>query len=599
VKNDHQIFSPFCPKRLFAPGIFAVMASFILIVTTTAGCKRPVPTNFKGTNLLPNGSSTRGATGLGAGYIDRMLDYLEHLEIYESAQIRPQVLYQLNLWSAGQAEDPDWKADTLSEQLSERYAAVKGVDLSGTKFDAYDFFVLREAVWLRDIAQSAIKARRDELLRQSDVSEEPAWLATIREQYSGEVADDLRDARWLFDWTIRNIQIEATPEEDAVAATRPGAKLYAWESLLLGRGDYLNRARIFLLLARQHHIDVVMLKFVNDSMPQQSDVWLAGVLLHDEVFLFDTLLGLPIPDLTGTGVATLSLVREHPELLRSLDLGADEPYWMSEEHLDNIQARVDGTPASMSRRMQLLERSLSGEHQMTLFTSASKVAAKVRRQPGITDARLWTVPYDAFLYHHDLQSDAKAYQAHERQFETLAEQGSLYHGRLLQFRGEVDSIDEFPGAKKYYLSCRPSKQQIAATKNSPEFKQIAQAIESRFKPEATERLALAKAKVLASMIAIRTHIKQSASYWLGLVFSEQGEHSAAIDYFADRTLKASPAGPWTAGATYNLARSYEALGQFDEAIKLYNADVSPQRHGNRVRAKRLVESAAATITTAK
>jgi hypothetical protein len=40
-----------------------------------------------------------------------------------------------------------------------------------------------------------------------------------------------------------------------------------------------------------------------------------------------------------------------------------------------------------------------------------------------------------------------------------------------------------------------------------------------------------------------------------------------------------------------LARTYEALGQSDDAIKLLEATpaTSPQRHGNLLRAKRLAE----------
>jgi hypothetical protein len=73
----------------------------------------------------------------------------------------------------------------------------------------------------------------------------------------------------------------------------------------------------------------------------------------------------------------------------------------------------------------------------------------------------------------------------------------------------------------------------------------------------------------------------------------------AIDYFQDRTLEDSPDGPWTYGARYNLARTYEAQAaeltdEPDEAaalrqkaIELLENDSSPQEHGNRLRAARL------------
>ena len=41
------------------------------------------------------------------------------------------------------------------------------------------------------------------------------------------------------------------------------------------------------------------------------------------------------------------------------------------------------------------------------------------------------------------------------------------------------------------------------------------------------------------------------------------------------------------GAVYNLARAYEALGQLENARKVYVQDQGPQRIGSLLRAKRL------------
>jgi len=44
--------------------------------------------------------------------------------------------------------------------------------------------------------------------------------------------------------------------------------------------------------------------------------------------------------------------------------------------------------------------------------------------------------------------------------------------------------------------------------------------------------------------------------------------------------------PWTHGARYNLARTYEATRQYDEAVALYLGDpTSPAYHGNFLRAR--------------
>ena len=88
-------------------------------------------------------------------------------------------------------------------------------------------------------------------------------------------------------------------------------------------------------------------------------------------------------------------------------------------------------------------------------------------------------------------------------------------------------------------------------------------------------------------VALMQAAKQAASYWLGLIAFERGNYAAAVDYIQTRTLEAAPDGPWMAGARYNLARSLEALGQTDEAIRYYKADLSAQRQGNLLRAQRL------------
>jgi hypothetical protein len=100
-------------------------------------------------------------------------------------------------------------------------------------------------------------------------------------------------------------------------------------------------------------------------------------------------------------------------------------------------------------------------------------------------------------------------------------------------------------------------------------------------------------RVEASHIVLMTQAKQDASYWLGLLVFQEQAYPAAIDFFATRTLAASPGGPWTSGAHYNLGRTYEATGDIEKAIAQYEADTaSPQSIGNRLRARWLKEKGA-------
>jgi hypothetical protein len=89
--------------------------------------------------------------------------------------------------------------------------------------------------------------------------------------------------------------------------------------------------------------------------------------------------------------------------------------------------------------------------------------------------------------------------------------------------------------------------------------------------------------------------KEQASLWLGLLTYERGNYPAAIDYFMARTLLAFPNGVFTHAARYNLGRSYEAAGQYQEAVNQYVAGTrSPAYHGNMLRARWLVELRPAT-----
>jgi Tetratricopeptide repeat len=79
--------------------------------------------------------------------------------------------------------------------------------------------------------------------------------------------------------------------------------------------------------------------------------------------------------------------------------------------------------------------------------------------------------------------------------------------------------------------------------------------------------------------------KDSASYWVGLLLFDEGQFASVENWLGDPRLVGAAGGPWANGTRYNLARTYEAEGKVDDAIKLYESDTSPQRDGNRLRAQ--------------
>jgi tetratricopeptide (TPR) repeat protein len=87
--------------------------------------------------------------------------------------------------------------------------------------------------------------------------------------------------------------------------------------------------------------------------------------------------------------------------------------------------------------------------------------------------------------------------------------------------------------------------------------------------------------------------KSAASYWVGLLSYDRGNYDVAASWLGKRSLEKEPKGKWANGARYNLARTYEALGQLDQAIRLLKSDPddAPQKHGNLLRAKQLIAQA--------
>ena len=95
-------------------------------------------------------------------------------------------------------------------------------------FLPYDGRLLQEAVWLRDISR---------------------WA-------QGNNFEKLARAEALFDWTVRNIQLDA---DGKATPQRP------WQTLMYGHGTAEQRAWVFALLCRQQGLDVVMLGLARKS----------------------------------------------------------------------------------------------------------------------------------------------------------------------------------------------------------------------------------------------------------------------------------------------------------------------------------------------
>ncbi len=517
---------------------YSLLAMVLLAGLLAQGCENQSSEDTR------RGPSQTGARG---GLFESVAENFDHFEQFETAQILKQTCDRLNQWYLQEKPEVKWQADPLLAGLSEELRGQPDVKLiEGAKFqDPDDGWYLQEAVWLRDVSSAA---RADQF-------------------------DDLAVARRLFDWTVRNIKLEpdASGDESKRVRHRP------FETLLFGRGTAIERAWLFILLARQQGLDVVYLGLADNEGAVRP--WLPALVQGDKLYLFDTALGLPIPGPTPDSVATLDQVIADDGLLRKLDLDAEHPYPVNAADLKHVVAYVEATPPALSRRMALVESRLTGNRKMNLTSPGSTLAERVAKIPHVAEVKLWPLPFEVYL--------ANARRTKEQQMAARKEavlyqaMPTLRMGRVLHFKGQYDGSK---GAKSQYLNARPPDEYIDDYRLPPEVaKQVPR--ESLAKVEAAQSLLMREAK-------------QAASFWLGLIFFDQQDYPNSIDFLANRTLGTERESPWADAARYNLARAYEAHGDNAKAIELYEADKSsPQSHGNQLRGRWLKEKSAPAEAT--
>jgi hypothetical protein len=461
----------------------------------------------------------------------------EHRDPLLAAWPEPEMLRQivdrLNQWVRTQQSPADWKLDPMAASLAKRWADLPCLrDLGQMEFSRFDGYALQEAVWLRDVSR---------------------WTR-------GEALDDLDRAKSLFDWTIRNVQLEKDQPERVPQ--------FPWEALLFGHGTATERAWIFMLLARQVGIDAAMLGFDEKAADGKSSIrpWCVGVLIEGNVYLFDPLLGLPIPapdgvsrDESGRLVirpATLAQLVADEKLLRRLDADDTHKYPVKASDLKHVVVMLEASPTYLAKRMKFLESRLVGPQKMVLSALPSELASQWKKAH-LADVQLWAWPYETL--------ERRSHLARREQQMMLAAMLPFYampsaplrRGRALHLKGKLIG-DE--GAISYYQLARPSNQELSASSAHP----------------------------MEKLVYLRG--KQDASYWSGLIAYHRANYSTAIDYFVNRTLLATPNNPWTEGARYNLGRSFEAAGDAERAILQYEGDVdSPGYLGELLRAKWLKE----------
>lgn len=145
--------------------------------------------------------------------------------------------------------------------------------------------------------------------------------------------------------------------------------LSPYELCILGLGSPEQRAWVYIDVMRQLRIDAVLLR---PTKPAPFKL-LVGVLLDENVYLFDPVLGLPIPAkeqpadaILIQNPASLADVYQSPEILTDF-YGEYAKDRFSAEELKSAEVVIMGRSSEWSARMRRLEDSLSRKQTFVLF----------------------------------------------------------------------------------------------------------------------------------------------------------------------------------------------------------------------------------------
>lgn len=464
---------------------------------------------------------------------------LDHLDEFNSREMVQRVIERLNQWLRLQPLTGNWSPDPMLAELPDDLRNLPlARRVSEMRLTETDGVHLQEALTFRALSQHV----------------------------RGDQSDDLARAEKLFDWVIRNIQLDPPPD----AAPRPAHS--PAQILFFGHGTVADRVWTFISLVRQQNLDAMLLQPIAADLSAPTS--LVALLADGQLYLFDAELGLAIPGPGGQGVATLEQAATDDGLLRQMDLDAERQYPWRAQDLASCRALLEASPNLLSRRMQVIEANLAGEDRLILSASPALVREKLRTNRQISEVQLWRHPFDTIWRANQRSTLEASFQESLRYSAELVPEkwaefrravGLLSSARLAHLKSPLSGPTP---ANDMYQACRPPTIDVLSTSElNPQLQQM----------------------VLAA--------KQDATYWLGLLAFDRGELGVAEDYLLRRYLEKWSDGPWTAGARYNLARVRESQGQIDRAVALLENDKSPQRHGNLLRARWLRDKGAAEAAT--
>jgi hypothetical protein len=168
-------------------------------------------------------------------------------------------------------------------------------------------------------------------------------------------------------WVVRQVRLRERDDE----------LLPVQFILRRGWGTPVERAFVFLGLLDQLGVDGCMIALPGDGPTAgAARYWIPGALIDNQVYLFDTRLGLPLPGPDGKGIATLADVRTQPDLLRALTVDEKHPYDVTPEQAKRAEVHVVCSLSALSPRMQFLQQELAATDRVSLAVKPEELLKK-------------------------------------------------------------------------------------------------------------------------------------------------------------------------------------------------------------------------------
>ncbi|HLJ10495.1 MAG TPA: hypothetical protein VKU82_04865, partial [Planctomycetaceae bacterium] len=228
----------------------------------------------------------------------------------------------------------------------------------------------------------------------------------------GNTQNELEKITHLFGHVVRSVGLISEASREL--------PLTPYEIYLLGKGTAQDRAWIFINVLRQMRIDAVLIfpasADVNREIGSEGEPFLVGVLLDDQVFLFDPQSGVAIPKKSGAdgrkppeGPVTLVEAATDSTVFQQLGTGP-RPYPIRAEDVARPIVAIAGDTSFWSGRMQALQAQFVGDRALVIADPLENgkdgspgIWSRVAKAGGefwsSADMRLWSYPETRLARH--------------------------------------------------------------------------------------------------------------------------------------------------------------------------------------------------------